>query len=213
MKQCETLPLRSETVIDNNDRNVVNCKWLRPADYISTDNLLYATNRALAALGTELNINFAYAAFCKIIYTTYLKFQYFYLNLHRNYSIDIMILQFGVLFAFLAIGEYLVNLTGIPIPSSIIGMVLLCASLKLGIVKLGWVERLSGFLVHNLGFFFVPAGIGLMNCLGIIADQWIPIVLATVISTFIIIAVTGWVHQLVRSASSKLTHKFAKEAE
>ena len=101
------------------------------------------------------------------------KFHNFYLNLHRNYSIDIMILQ----------------------------------------LKLGWVERLSGFLVHNLGFFFVPAGIGLMNCLGIIADQWIPIVFATVISTFIIIAVTGWVHQLVRSASSKLTHKFAKEAE
>ena len=64
------------------------------------------------------------------------KFHIFYLNLHRNYSIDIMILQFGVLFAFLAIGEFLVNLTGIPIPSSIIGMVLLCASLKLGIISL-----------------------------------------------------------------------------
>lgn len=37
-------------------------KWLRPADYVSTDTLLYATNRALAALGTELNINFAHAA-------------------------------------------------------------------------------------------------------------------------------------------------------
>ena len=37
-------------------------KWLRPMDYISTDSLLYATNRALAALGTELNINFAHVA-------------------------------------------------------------------------------------------------------------------------------------------------------
>lgn len=37
-------------------------KWLRPADYISTDSLLYATNRALAAIGSELNINFAHAA-------------------------------------------------------------------------------------------------------------------------------------------------------
>ena len=37
-------------------------KWLRPVDYISTDSLLYATNRALAALGTELNINFAHTA-------------------------------------------------------------------------------------------------------------------------------------------------------
>ena len=37
-------------------------KWLKPVDYISTDSLLYATNRALAALGTELNINFAHVA-------------------------------------------------------------------------------------------------------------------------------------------------------
>lgn len=37
-------------------------KWLRPADYCTTDSLLYATNRALAALGSELNINFAHAA-------------------------------------------------------------------------------------------------------------------------------------------------------
>lgn len=36
-------------------------KWLKPADYCSTDSLIYATNRALAALGSELNINFAHA--------------------------------------------------------------------------------------------------------------------------------------------------------
>lgn len=124
-----------------------------------------------------------------------------------------MILQFGVLFTFLVAGELLVRFTGIPVPSSIIGMVLLCASLKLGIVKLRWVDKLSGFLVHNLGFFFVPAGIGLMNCLGLIADQWMPIVGSTVISTVIIIAVTGWVHQIIRSASAKMSHIIAKEAE
>lgn len=124
-----------------------------------------------------------------------------------------MILQFGVLFTFLVARELLVRFTGIPVPSSIIGMVLLCASLKLGIVKLRWVDKLSGFLVHNLGFFFVPAGIGLMNCLGLIADQWMPIVGSTVISTVIIIAVTGWVHQIIRSASAKMSHKIAKETE
>lgn len=124
-----------------------------------------------------------------------------------------MIKQFGILLAFLAAGELIVRFTGIPVPSSIIGMVLLCASLKLGIVKLKWVEKLSSFLVHNLGFFFVPAGIGLMNCLGLVADQLVPIVCASVISTIIIIAVTGWVHQFTRSASAKVAHKIAKEAE
>lgn len=118
-----------------------------------------------------------------------------------------MILQFGVLFVFLVLGELVVKFTGVPVPSSIIGMVLLCAGLKCGVVKLEWVDRLSSFLVHNLGFFFVPAGIGLMNCLGLIADQWVPIVCATVISTVVIISVTGWVHQWTRSFASRLANR------
>lgn len=113
-----------------------------------------------------------------------------------------MILQCAVLFAFLALGELIVWLTGIPIPSSIIGMLLLALGLKTGLVKLRWVDRVSDFLVKNLGFFFVPAGVGLMNCLGLIKSQWLPIVAASVVSTFLIIAVTGWLHQIVRRATS-----------
>lgn len=37
-------------------------KWLRPVDYMSTDSLLYATNRVLAGVGKELYINFSHAA-------------------------------------------------------------------------------------------------------------------------------------------------------
>lgn len=113
------------------------------------------------------------------------------------------ILQFGIIFAFLAVGEFVVRFTGITVPSSIIGMLLLALSLKIGLVRLEWVDRISAFLVHNLGFFFVPAGVGLMKCLGLLADQWIPIVGASVGSTIVIIAVTGWVHQLVRRSLSK----------
>lgn len=109
-----------------------------------------------------------------------------------------MILQCAVLFVFLAIGELVVSATGVPVPSSIIGMLALTAALKLKIVRLMWVDKVSDFLVRNLGFFFVPAGVGLISRLGLIAEQWIPIVGATVISTVVIIAVTGWVHQYVR---------------
>lgn len=37
-------------------------KWIRLVDYISTDFLLYATGRALAAVGTELYIYFGHVA-------------------------------------------------------------------------------------------------------------------------------------------------------
>lgn len=117
-----------------------------------------------------------------------------------------MILQCAVLFAFLALGEFIVYVTHIPIPSSIIGMLLLAASLKLRVVRLIWVDKVADFLVKNLGFFFVPAGVGLMRCLDLISEQWLPIVSATVISTFLIIAATGWVHQIVRRMISPHHH-------
>lgn len=122
---------------------------------------------------------------------------------------SIMILQCGILFAFLAIGELIVATTGVPVPSSIIGMLLLTASLKAGIVRINWVDRISDFLVRNLGFFFVPAGVGLMRCLGVIKGELMPILIATVASTFAIIAVTGWVHQYTRRFTSGVNRRFS----
>lgn len=109
-----------------------------------------------------------------------------------------MIVQCGVLFGFLALGELVVTYTGISVPSSIIGMLLLTVALKIGVIKLRYVERMANFLIHNLGFFFVPAGIGLMGCLDILSDQWLPIIGAVVGSTLVIIAVTGHMHEITR---------------
>lgn len=118
-----------------------------------------------------------------------------------------MILQCGVLFAFLAIGELVVMLTGVPVPSSIIGMLALTAALKAGVVKLRHVEKMADFLVHNLGFFFVPAGIGLMRCLDLVAEQWLPIIGASVASTIVILIVTGHVHQSTRRMASRVSRR------
>lgn len=95
-------------------------------------------------------------------------------------------------------GELLVYLTGIKLPSSIIGMLLLTLFLQLGWVKLQWVQGLSDFLVANLGFFFVPSGVALMLYFDVIKAQFLPIIVATVVSTVLVLVVTGWVHQLVR---------------
>lgn len=110
----------------------------------------------------------------------------------------VMIRQCAVLFGCLALGELVVFLTGVKLPSSIIGMLLLTLFLKLGWVKLKWVQGLSDFLVANLGFFFVPPGVALMLYFDIIGAQFWPIVIATVVSTALVLVVTGRVHQIVR---------------
>ena len=95
-----------------------------------------------------------------------------------------MIRQCAILFGCLALGELIVFFTGIKLPSSIIGMLLLTLFLKLG-----WI---------NLGFFFVPPGVALMLYFDVIASEFWPIVTASIISTLLVIVVTGWVHQLTR---------------
>ncbi|MBP1612771.1 MAG: murein hydrolase transporter LrgA [Bacteroidetes bacterium] len=109
-----------------------------------------------------------------------------------------MIRQCTILFGCLALGELIVFLTGIKLPSSIIGMLLLTLFLKLGWIKLQWVQGLSDFLVANLGFFFIPPGVALMLYFDIISAELIPIVVATLVSTILVLLVTGWVHQLIR---------------
>lgn len=109
-----------------------------------------------------------------------------------------MIRQCSILFGCLALGELIVFLTGIKLPSSIIGMLLLTLFLKIGWIKLHWVQGMSDFLVANLGFFFVPPGVALMLYFDIITAQLWPIVISTFISTVLVFVVTGWVHQLMR---------------
>lgn len=118
-----------------------------------------------------------------------------------------MIRQCAILFGCLALGELIVYFTGIKLPSSIIGMLLLTLFLKLGWIKLQWVQGLSDFLVANLGFFFVPPGVALMLYFDVIAAEFWPIVVATVVSTILVLSVTGWVHQIVRKSKNHLTHK------
>ena len=125
-----------------------------------------------------------------------------------------MIRQCAILFGCLALGELVVYLTHIKLPSSIIGMLLLTLFLKLGWIKLHWVQGMSDFLVANLGFFFVPPGVALMLYFDIIAAQFWPIVIATLASTLLVIIVTGWVHQsalkLKRLQKKSPTHRPCK---
>ena len=103
-----------------------------------------------------------------------------------------MIRQLAILFGCLALGELIITLTHIPLPSSILGMLLL----KLKVIRLEWVRSISDFLVTNIGFFFVPPGVALMLYFDIIKAQFLPIVTASVVSTLLVLAVTGWVHEI-----------------
>ncbi len=118
-----------------------------------------------------------------------------------------MFRQLAIIIGCLAVGEFIVWLTGITIPSSILGMLLLTFLLKVKVIKLEWVETISNFLVKNMGFFFVPPGVALMLYFDIIKAEIGPIVLATALSTILVLVITGWTHILTRKVIKIIKEK------
>jgi holin-like protein len=102
-----------------------------------------------------------------------------------------MIDSFAKLLVFQALGEGLAFLLAIPIPGPVIGMVLLLIYL---LIRAGEVEKLTSFstqFLSHLALLFVPAAAGIILHVHRIADEWIPITAALMISTVVSIVVTA----------------------
>ena len=106
--------------------------------------------------------------------------------------------QIAIIFGALAFGELVVYLTHIKMPASIIGLLFLWTLLQLKIVKLSDVADISGFLMKHMGIFFVPPCVAMLNYFDLLSAAIIPILVATLGSTILVVVFTGFTHQLLR---------------
>ena len=83
--------------------------------------------------------------------------------------------------------------------ASVIGMVLLFAALSLKWVRPGAVKRVSTFLLDNMMLFFVPVGVGLITSYTLLSRYMLAIIVASLVSTVLVIAVVGLVEQKLES--------------
>ena len=88
--------------------------------------------------------------------------------------------------------SYLIN--GV-IPGSVIGMVLLFLALISKIVKPETIRQPASYLIKHMSLFFIPAGVGLMTAWDLIAANWAAILISSLLSTIIVLAVVGLVQQ------------------
>ena len=102
-----------------------------------------------------------------------------------------------LLLLFQLLGELLSILFKLPIPGNVIGMALLLLALVRGWLKLDWLQQAADLLLSYMALFFVPAGVGVMLYFELIGREWLPIVAGTLISTFVVMAVTGWGEKLL----------------
>lgn len=111
--------------------------------------------------------------------------------------------QFGIIFGCLALGELLALIPGLGIPGSILGMLILTLLLERKIVKPETIKPVCKFLISNMAFFFIPPGVALMLYFDLIAKEWLPITVATVVSILVVLLVTGHLHQYLHNRFKK----------
>jgi holin-like protein len=97
------------------------------------------------------------------------------------------------LVAFQLVGELIVRVADLPIPGSVMGMLLLFCFLrarKYG--DGGSIVRAGSALLRHLQLFFVPAGVGVVAYLGVLGRDWLPITVAMLGSWALGLVVVGW---------------------
>jgi holin-like protein len=76
------------------------------------------------------------------------------------------VLGLGLLLAFAAAGQALTGALGLPLPGSVVGLVLLWAALGVRLVRLHWITDAADGLLGVLGLLFIPATVGFLQFLG-----------------------------------------------
>ena len=94
-------------------------------------------------------------------------------------------------------GELLNYCLPLPIPASIYGIVILFCLLEFKVIPLRAVKETGDFLVSIMQLMFIPAAVGLLEGWDVIAPNWLPYILITLISTFVVMFVSGRVTQAV----------------
>lgn len=105
--------------------------------------------------------------------------------------------QFGIILAVTFVAEVLKFFIPLPIPASVYGLVIMLILLMTKSVSLKSVKDAGSFLIEIMSLMFIPAGVGLMISWNAISDIWLPLVFIIIITTVVVMAITGRITQKV----------------
>ncbi|MFY4774092.1 CidA/LrgA family protein [Metabacillus sp. RGM 3146] len=104
----------------------------------------------------------------------------------------IIIAQVILINCFFLLGMLINHMSGLPIPSGIIGMILLLAALYLKIIKLKWVEMGASWLLAELLLFFVPSAVGVVQIHDLFSTLGLKFLAIIIISIIIVMGATAY---------------------
>lgn len=104
---------------------------------------------------------------------------------------------FFILFA--EISDIIVELLHLPVPSSVVGIILLFSLLQLKVIRMEWIELGSKWLLAEMLLFFIPAAVGITNYKSLIFHSGIFIFMTIFFSTILVMLLAGILGQRISS--------------
>ena len=105
--------------------------------------------------------------------------------------------QLAIIFAINLTGEALSYFLRLPIPGSIIGMLLLLILLLSGLIKPKHIKEVADFLLGYMGFFFIPVGVGIMASYTYLKGYYIEAATVILLSTILVMGITAVVTEAI----------------
>lgn len=102
-----------------------------------------------------------------------------------------IVLQIGILYLFYYVGVLFVKFTHLPLPPSVIGLLLLFLCLQQKWIKVQVIQAGASFLIGFMTLFFIPGIIGIIDYPELLSIHGILLVVAVIVSTLFAIYITG----------------------
>ncbi|WP_245626827.1 CidA/LrgA family protein [Aestuariivita boseongensis] len=96
-----------------------------------------------------------------------------------------MLPTLGLLLGCQLCGEVAARGLGLPIPGPVLGLVLMIAILRTWPAAAAQIRATVGVILANLSLMFVPAGVGVIGNLDVLADDWFALLVILTVSTLL----------------------------
>ena len=103
-----------------------------------------------------------------------------------------IIYQIGIIFTLCWASEIIEGLLPFSFPASVIGMILLFILLAFRVLKVEHIREKSDFLLFNMAFFFIPAGVSIINYFDVLKGNVGKLLLICFLTTILTFATTAW---------------------
>ena len=88
--------------------------------------------------------------------------------------------------------SYLLSLIKVSFPGSLIGMIILFVFLMTGLIKSKDIQDVGQFFISNMGIFFVPGAVMILNRLEVISEIWWKLIIIILGAFIISFTATYW---------------------